>query len=76
MKNLTPMHKKLSPNLKSKIKFILIVEDLNDKQRYYGPFDDGEKALEWGEKNFGEKHFLMSTTLYDPGEEISKNDHF
>jgi len=48
-------------------KFILIVEDEDKKTRYFGPFDDGEKALDWGEKHFdSENYFLMSTTLYYP----------
>jgi hypothetical protein len=48
------------------MKFILIVVDPNEKTKYFGPFDDGEKALDWGEKHFNEDYLLMSTTLYDP----------
>ncbi len=48
------------------MKFILIVVDSNMKTNYFGPFDDGEKALDWGKKHFNEDYFLMSITLYDP----------
>ena len=48
------------------MKFILIVVDQEEKTRYFGPFDDGEKALEWGLEHFDESFFLSSTTLYDP----------
>lgn len=48
------------------MKFILIVVDSNEKTKYFGPFDDGEKALDWGEEHFNEDYFLMSTTLYEP----------
>ena len=37
------------------------------KQNIFGPFDDGEKAIEWGEKHFNSiDYFLTSTTLHDP----------
>jgi hypothetical protein len=53
-------------------KFVLIVVDSNEKTKYFGPFDDGEEALEWGEKHFGSSphidYFLTSTTLYSPVE--------
>lgn len=49
------------------MKFILIVVDSNEKTKYFGPFDDGEKAIEWGEKHFNSiDYFLTSTTLHDP----------
>jgi hypothetical protein len=49
------------------MKFILIVtEEASEKTKYFGPFDDGEKALDWGEEHFNEEYFLMSTTLYEP----------
>jgi hypothetical protein len=51
------------------MKFILQVTDQNEKTKYFGPFDDGEKALDWGLEHFGSvDYFLMSTTLYDPNE--------
>jgi len=48
-------------------KFVLIVVDSNEKTKYFGPFDDGEEAIEWGEKHFNSiDYFLTSTTLYNP----------
>ena len=62
--------KNLSMDKKMKVKFILVVTDVtdsNERTKYFGPFDDGEKALEWGQEHFNSvDYFLMSTTLYDP----------
>ena len=62
----------LSMDKKMKFKFILVVTDVtdsNEKTKYFGPFDDGEQALSWGQEHFGSvDYFLMSTTLYDPNE--------
>jgi hypothetical protein len=53
-------------------KFVLQVTDQNEKIQYFGPFDDGEKALDWGLEHFDSvDYFLMSTTLYDPKDYIS-----
>jgi hypothetical protein len=49
------------------MKFVLIVVDEKEKTQYFGPFNDGDEALTWGEQNFDSKeYFLMSTTLYSP----------
>ena len=45
------------------MKFVLIVIDKKEGTQYFGPFDDGEKALDWGEERFGDEYFLMSATL-------------
>lgn len=51
------------------MKFILIVTDEStEKTQYFGPFDDGEEALDWGEERFDENYFLMSTTLENPND--------
>lgn len=50
------------------MKFILIVIDEKRQTLYFGPFNDGEEALTWGEQKFNKEHFLMSTTLYSPNE--------
>ena len=50
------------------MKFVLIVVDEKEKTQYFGPFDDGEKALDWGEERFGDEYFLMSTTLENPND--------
>jgi hypothetical protein len=45
----------------------MVTEETSERTRYFGPFDDGEKALDWGEEHFDSKeYFLMSTTLYEP----------
>jgi hypothetical protein len=55
---------------KKELKFILIVVDPRERTQYFGPFDDGDKALDWGEEHFDSReYFLMSTTLYDPNGE-------
>ena len=58
--------------MKLKVKFILVVTDVTDsdeRTKYFGPFDDGEQALNWGQEHFDSvDYFLMSTTLYTPSE--------
>lgn len=34
------------------MKFILIVVSDDGKEEFFGPFDSGEQALDWGEKKF------------------------
>jgi hypothetical protein len=59
----------LSMDKKMKVKFILVVTDSNERTKYFGPFDDGEEALDWGQEYFNSvDYFLMSTTLYDPND--------
>jgi hypothetical protein len=54
-------------------KFVLVVVNEKEKTKYFGPFDDGEKALDWGLEHFGSvDYFLMSTTLYDPNDVVDK----
>lgn len=50
------------------MKFILIVVGQNEKTIYFGPFDDGEKALDWGANHFNQYYSLILTTLYEPFE--------
>jgi hypothetical protein len=53
-----------------KMKFILIVTDEStEKTQYFGPFDDGEEALDWGLEHFDDNNTMSSTTLYDPTEQ-------
>jgi len=49
------------------MKFILIVtEEASEKTKYFGPFNSGEEASQWGLEHFDDNYILMSTTLYDP----------
>jgi hypothetical protein len=49
------------------MKYILLVIDNEDREERYGPFKNGEEALNWGEENFNsEKYFLMSVPLDSP----------
>ncbi len=49
------------------MKFILIVtEEATEKTKYFGPFNSGEEASQWGLGHFDDNYILMSTTLYDP----------
>jgi hypothetical protein len=50
--------------------FILIVVDEKERTQYFGPFDDGDKALDWGEERFGDEYFLMSTSLENPSDTV------
>lgn len=46
--------------------FLLIVIDENEKERFFGPFDNGDEALDWGVKNLNSDYFLMATKLENP----------
>jgi hypothetical protein len=53
--------------LGKEMKFILIVtEEASEKTKYFGPFNSGEEALQWGLGYYNDDYILMSTTLYDP----------
>ena len=56
------------------MKYILLVINQKEQTEYFGPFDDGEKALDWGEERFNiNYYFLMSVPLNDPNK--NKNDN-
>lgn len=56
------------------MKYILLVIDEKERTEYFGPFDDGEKALDWGEEHFDSReYFLMSTPLNDPNNNKNEN---
>lgn len=45
---------------------ILIVTDESDKEKFFGPFNNGDEALNWGEQNFNEDYFLAAVPLISP----------
>lgn len=54
-------------------KHILIVIDEEEKETFYGPFNSGEDAINWGSANFGQDFFICSTTIEDPNEYVAND---
>lgn len=48
------------------MKFILIVVSDDGKEEFFGPFDSGEEALDWGASKFDDGYTLASVPLKEP----------
>ena len=56
------------------MKYILLVINQKEQTEYFGPFDDGDKALDWGEEHFNTNYyFLISVPLNDPNNNKNEN---
>ena len=47
------------------MKYILIVINEKGQEIFYGPFENSNQALDWGEKNFNADYTLAAVPLHN-----------